>query len=334
MLIHGYLALQCAIVLALFLTKPLVDYYAVLCVGLSIVAARDLESPADVTWLAILCATVVAGLVLAFGLGEAVQYIPIYIAACLLLGMYGRTSRRAEEARARSDELRAELEVVNRRLRAYAEQAEESAAAQERARLARELHDAATQTVFSMNLTAEAARMAVTEDPGRVPTLLERLQELSRDALAEMRALVRELRPASVADEGLVVVLRRHAAARSRRDGLRIVVEAEGEESGSTAVREALLRVAVEALNNVVKHAGAGSARVTVRFGPSAASLAVSDDGRGFDVAVPVSADSFGLLSMRERVEALGGTLVVRSAPGAGTSVEASLPRAEEEAQP
>jgi signal transduction histidine kinase len=330
---HIYLALQCGIVTCLFLTEPTVDFYGILCVGLSIVATRDLHAPWDIAWLAIVCFAVTAGLILAFGAAAAVGYIPVYIAASLVLGLYGRTSRKAEAARARSEELRAELEAANRRLRAYAERAEEAAAATERTRLARDLHDAATQTVFSMNLTAEAARMALVDDPGRVPPLLERLQELCRDALGEMRSLVRELHPPTIAEEGLAAALQRHAAARERRDGMRVIVTVQGTERGSMEVREILYRAAVEALNNVAKHAGVPEARVEVCFAAASAGLTVTDTGKGFDVSAPRSPESFGLLAMGERADALGGSVRVHSTPGAGTRVEVSLPLDEEERQ-
>jgi signal transduction histidine kinase len=330
---HVHLALQCGIIMALFLTKPSIDYYGVLAILLSVVAGRELPDRWDVAWLAILCAVAIAGIFLDFGVSAGAGYVPVYIAGCLVLGLYGRASRKTEAARARSDELRAELEAANRRLRRFAEQAEEAAAAQERARLSRELHDAATQTVFSINLTAEAARMARKEDPDRVPALLDRLQELARDALAELRSLVHELRPATGVEEGLVPALERHASLRERRDGLKVSIRADGGEQGSIAVKEVLYRAAVEALNNVVKHAEVSEARVELSFSPTEAVMRVSDAGKGFDTSKVGAAESFGLISMRERVEALNGVMSVRSAPNAGTDVEVRLPLSAEAAE-
>jgi signal transduction histidine kinase len=325
--IHVHLVLQLAIVMALFLTEPTVDFYAILIVQLSVVATRELPSRRDVAWLAILCVMVVLGLLLAYGpVGEVLSYIPTYVAACLLLGLYGRATKKAEAARARSDELLAELGAANERLRAYAEEAEEAAAAQERARLSRELHDAATQTVFGINLTAEAARLALTEDPARVPALLDRLQELASGALAELRTLVGELHPAAVETEGLVRSLKRHAASRERRDGIRIGVTAQGEEAGSPAVKKALFRAAVEALNNATKHSLSPEVTIDLSFTAAAAAVRVHDSGVGFDPSAPLPEGSFGLASLREEIQALGGELCVRSAPGAGTELEASLP--------
>ena len=141
-----------------------------------------------------------------------------------------------------------------------------------------------------------------------------------------MRSLVRELRPPTVAEEGLVKALQRYAATRERRDGLRVALRVHGEERGSAEIREILFRAAVEALNNVARHAGVSEASVELSLGADAAAITVSDPGRGFDVSAPRPPESFGLLSMRERVEALGGSMSVHSAPGAGTSVEVRLP--------
>jgi signal transduction histidine kinase len=328
---HVLLALQCLVVIALLLTRPRFDFYGMLFIGLSIMAGTDLPPRASVVWIAVLCVVSVLALVASYG-GQAAQYAPVYIAGCLIIGLYGRATRNAEAARARSEELRTELESANRRLHAYAERAEEAAAEQERAHLARDLHDAATQTVFSMNLTAETARIALKESPDKVEGLIDRLQELARDALAEMRTLVRELRPSSVVDEGLVKSLERLAALRERRDGIRVTLVVRGEEEGGVEVKETIFRTAREALNNIAKHAGVKESRLDLSFGSEDIALLVQDAGRGFDPAAARRTGSYGLLAMRERVEALDGTLQVRSAPGAGTEIEARFPLAAREA--
>jgi signal transduction histidine kinase len=328
---HLLLALQSLVVIALLLTDPKLDYYALLFVGLSIVAGSSLPPRASMVWVGMLCLVAVLGLVTGFG-AKAAAFAPTYVAGCLIIGLYGRASRNAETARARSEELRAELEAANRRLHAYAERAEEAAAEQERSHLARDLHDAATQTVFSMNLTAETARIALKESPDKVEGLIDRLQELARDALAEMRTLVRELRPSSVVDEGLVKSLERLAALRERRDGIRVTLVVRGQEEGGVEVKETIFRTAREALNNIAKHAGVKESRLDLSFGSEDIALLVQDAGRGFDPSAARQAESYGLLAMQERVEALGGTLKVRSAPGAGTEIEARFPLAAREA--
>ncbi len=346
-LLQPLLALAAAITLGLLFTRPRFDYFALLFVALSLSVTRYLELEASPYWLGGLCAALTLGLLATFGLAEGLSYIPTYIAGVLLIGLYGRAHRKAEEARARSEELAARLQEANRLLKKYSARAEEVAAAQERTRLARELHDAVTQTVFSMNLTAEGARLACEADPRKVPGMLDRLQELGRDALSEMRALVDELRPRSVAELGLVGSLRKHLAMRRRRDGLEARLEVRGKERGGEAVQEALFRTAQEALNNVVRHSGVKEAAVELAYGRSEVCLRVRDAGRGFRPAsVPAAGDepasrpednllrepaaaggqSFGLINMRERVEALGGSFRLVSAPGDGTTVEARVP--------
>lgn len=323
-LIQPWLFLQTALVVVLILTPPLQDYHAVLFLSLGLVSTKYLRPNLDVAWLVVFCAAATAGLMLAWGPAEGLTYLPSYWMGILFLGLYGRARRRAEEARAGSDALVGQLREANEKLRAYAAQAEEVAAAQERNRLARELHDAATQTVFSITLTAEAARMACGEDPSRVPELLDRIREAGAEALAEMRGLVSDMRPRSVAADGLVPTLRQHLSLRERREQLRAVLSVEGEERGSLAAKETLLGVAQEALNNVVKHARVGEAEVTLSFGPDQAELRVRDAGRGFDSAA--MAAGFGLASMRQRVQARQGTLRVSSRPGGGTEVVARVP--------
>jgi signal transduction histidine kinase len=326
---HITLAIQTLIVIALLLTRPHTDFYAMLFVAMSIFAVHDLSDGQGLLWLGIFCAAIVGGLIAAFG-PRAPGFFPPFIAGCLLIGLYGRAMRNAEAARTRSDELRAELEAANRRLLAYAERAEEAAAERERANLARDLHDAATQTVFSMSLTAGAARIAVRNDPEKVPALIDRIQELAQDALGEMRTLVRELRPRSVVDEGLVPSLEQLAALRKRRDGLHVTLAVRGAEEGTTEMKEAIFRTAREALNNVAKHSGVKESRLELSFGAREIALLVQDSGTGFDSAGARGPESFGLLAMRERIEALGGSLVVRSAPGAGTEIDARVPLARE----
>jgi signal transduction histidine kinase len=315
---HVTLALQTLVAIALLLTKPAMDYYAVLFIALGIVAGRSLTSRGCIVWLTVFCVATTVALWEAFG-SRAPNFFAVYIAGILLNGFYGRTSQRSEQ-------LVAKLGEANLRLHAYAERSEEAAAAQERTYLARELHDAATQTVFSMSLTAETARIAVKNDPQKVPALIDRLEELAREALAEMRTLVRELRPSSVVEEGLVKSLEQLILLRKRRDDLKVTLTVGGDEQGSAEMKETIFRTVREALNNIAKHAGVKESHVDLSFASQEITLMVKDSGRGFDPARERHPETFGLLAMRERLEALGGSLVVRSAPGAGTEIRAQVP--------
>jgi PAS domain S-box-containing protein len=215
-----------------------------------------------------------------------------------------------------------ESEQLERELRG---QAAALAAAEERAHLARELHDSVTQALFSMTLTTRAVELLLARDPTAAAAKLGELRELQRDALAEMRGLIFELRPGSLEQDGLVQALRTHAAAVQGRSGLPIDLDVRAPERLPLQIEDTLFRISQEALHNAVKHAAAHQARVELGVEGGVARLSVSDDGIGFDEAA-VGSGRVGLASMRARAERLGGRLTVASVPGQGTTVEVSLP--------
>ncbi|MBX3030245.1 MAG: GAF domain-containing protein [Chloroflexi bacterium] len=206
-------------------------------------------------------------------------------------------------------------------------QAAEIAASSERAHLARELHDSVTQALFAMTLVTRSIEVLLPRDRDAAIAKFDELRQLQREALAEMRSLLFELRPASLERDGLVQALRTHGAALESRVGLSVLVEAELPDRLPLDVEEALYRVAQEALHNVVKHARATQVRVRLERRGRAACLSVEDDGQGFDER-GVTEAQLGLAGMRARAGRLGGTVSIRSRPGAGTTVEALVPMA------
>ena len=204
-------------------------------------------------------------------------------------------------------------------------QAAELASSEERAHLARELHDSVTQALFSMTLISRSIELLLDRDPSAVPAKLASLRDLQREALAEMRALIFELRPGNVEEHGLIQALRTHSASLSGRIGLPVVVEGELTERPSIEVEETLYRIAQEALHNVVKHAGAREVRLDVSRDAEGVRVRVEDDGRGFDPTT-VPDGHLGLAGMRSRAERLGGRLTVTAAPGRGTVIEVVVP--------
>ena len=205
--------------------------------------------------------------------------------------------------------------------------AQELAVVEERNRLARELHDAVTQTLFSASLIAEVLPDIWENDPDDGRKLLKELRQLSRGALTEMRALLLELRPAALAEAELGVLLRQLAEAASGRTSVPITVTVEGKCEIPSDVHIAIYRVAQEALNNIVKHAHASQVAInlccnkpSVNDEKSVVELHIHDDGRGFD-PVCVSPDQMGLRIMRERAEAVGATLEIKSKPESGTQI-------------
>ena len=202
--------------------------------------------------------------------------------------------------------------------------------AEERSRLARDLHDALTQRLFSLNLTLEAAAATATgADPGPTVDAIHQARGLVDSALAELRALIFELRPPALESDGLVGALRKHAALLSRAYAVPVTVtdaRPPGAAAPSAAGEQELWRVAEEALSNALRHAEASEIGVTVE-GDRYTVLSVADDGVGFDPAArSIAARRLGLVSMRERIEAAGGTFEIVSAPGQGTTVRASVP--------
>ena len=214
------------------------------------------------------------------------------------------------------------------------EASRERSIAEERNRLARDLHDTLTQRLFSLNLTLEAAAATATgSDPAPTMEAIHQARALTDGALAELRTLIFELRPPELDADGLAGALRKHGELLSRVHGVAVTVTddlaADGLGLGSEVERQ-LLRVAEEALSNAMRHAGASAVTVTVASDADGRSvrLVVADDGQGFDPAArSIASRKLGLISMRERVEAAGGTLEIVSGPGQGTTVRATVPR-------
>jgi signal transduction histidine kinase len=212
---------------------------------------------------------------------------------------------------------------------ADARRREAEQAAAERQRIARDLHDSVSQTLFSLSLHAGIARHELSRAgvPAESPlgVSLAEVSELSGAALAEMRGLIFELRPDALAEDGLVAALRRHGAAVSARHGVPVSVEGPPEPLAlSDDAEEQLYRIAQEALANAARHAAASRISVIVRAAADEIALSIADDGLGFDPAASYPGH-LGLGTMRSRAAELGGRLEITSAPGAGTSVELAL---------
>jgi signal transduction histidine kinase len=205
-------------------------------------------------------------------------------------------------------------------------QSEQLATLRERQRLARELHDSVTQSLYSLVLVAEAGRrLAGSGDLQRVEQVVRRLGEIGQQALKEMRLLVYQLRPSALQSEGWIRALQQRLETVERRAGVEARLRVEGTPALPEAVEEELYRIVQEALNNALKHAAAALVVVQVRAEPQGVEIEVTDDGRGFDAQVIEGGGGLGLVTMRERVEKLGGTLTIRSAPGQGTTVRVVL---------
>lgn len=216
--------------------------------------------------------------------------------------------------------------VENVRLRAEAEQV---AVLQERERLARDLHDSVTQSLYSLTLWIEAGqRSAKAGDLARVDEYLERLEEGNRQAIRDMRLLVYELRPPILEREGLVGALRERLDAVEKRSGIQAQLIVQNKLDLPPGVEEGLYRIAQEALNNALKHAVPSSITVRLCACDDGVELEVADDGIGFDLKDVEDKGGMGLENMRQRAVQIRGSLAVTSAPGEGTRVCVQLPKA------
>ncbi|WP_329298885.1 GAF domain-containing sensor histidine kinase [Streptomyces sp. NBC_00659] len=207
------------------------------------------------------------------------------------------------------------------------ERSRELTIAEERSRLAHELHDAVSQKLFSLRLTAQAAATLVDRDPSRAKGELQHVAALAAEATEELRAAVVELRPAALDEDGLVATLRTQIQVLDRAHSARVTFSSHGVRALPASQEEAVLRVSQEALHNALRHSGAARVDVTLdRRGPGAV-LHVRDDGSGFDpTAIRSAGRHLGLVSMRDRASGVGGTLTVESAPGKGTVIEMEVP--------
>jgi PAS domain S-box-containing protein len=236
-------------------------------------------------------------------------------------------AQEAEHRRILEQRITERTEELNRANELLQQKAAQEAVVTERTRLARDLHDAVTQTLFSATLIADVLPDIWQANEGEGKRRLEELRQLTRGALAEMRTLLVELRPNALVEVPLSTLLRQLSEALTGRARIDIQASSEGERKLPPDVQVALYRIAQEALNNVVKHSKASQAAVLLRLGDQVR-LSVTDNGAGFDPA-SVTADHLGLKIMSERSEVIGAKFSLYSEPGEGTQVTVTWPAKE-----
>ena len=214
----------------------------------------------------------------------------------------------------------AAIALTNARL---SERSRELSVLEERSRLAGDLHDAVSQKLFSLRVRARAAAVLAGRDPARAAAEMEAVAQLGAEAHAELRAVIDGLAPPELGEAGLAESLRRYAVLAGRAHGVAVGFEAAVLPVLGERQEAALYRVAQEALHNALRHAGAGRIAIALSRSPRRVILEVTDDGAGFAAGAP---EGLGFASMRGRAAAVGGTLTIRSAPGAGTTVRLAVP--------
>ena len=207
------------------------------------------------------------------------------------------------------------------------DKARQAAVLEERRRLARELHDSVTQSLYGISLQAEAGARALLDGEAQPAGVsLQEIQDTTREAQTEMRLLLFELRPPMLEEQGLAAALQARLRAVEARAGLSIRFDARGQGELTAESEQELYRIAQEALNNVLKHAHASQVDVSLTLAGGEATLEIHDDGIGMDTSASNHGGQ-GLAGIRERVERLGGRLVLDGSPRSGTCVRVEVPR-------
>jgi signal transduction histidine kinase len=325
---HLYLAIQLGLALLIMLLPPNHFYSAGLGLVLSAQAVLLLPGRQAYAWIGAITGVMLFGLVRGQGLLNGLSLGLLYFAGYLFTGAYAAAVGRATASQERSAALLSDLRHAHEQLRSYSAQAEQIAVLEERHRLARDLHDSVMQALYGLVLSAEgAARKLAEGHAGLVGERLVDIRRTAQSALHEMRLLIFELRPPDLQKEGLLAALQTRLDAVELRAGVKASLQVEGDGSLPGELEAGLYRVVQEALNNALKHSGAESVVVSLRFHAEAIELEVVDDGIGFDVDAAQSGGGLGLRGMHERAAQLGGKLSLHSRPRRGTRVRLEVPK-------
>jgi signal transduction histidine kinase len=317
-----YLVIQTGLIFTLLGLPDSTDFFAALFVIPSMQVMQRLSSKTWIWggWIG-LCTLATTLLLLKSNGNQAFALVLIYTAGNVFYGFYAKATRQAQITRVENLALARELQETNQKLQAYSAQMEQLVVARERNRLARDLHDSVTQTVFSMTLTTQSALLLLEREPARVGAQLDRLGQLARNALSEMQLLISELKPEDAGGKGLVANLRRYLAGGYFPEDLSIDLEVQGDQSLGQVEEQNLFRIVQEALNNIVKHAQTCKAQVRLHL-TEPMWIEIEDQGRGFDLQYARGdGRRMGLHSMRERATEIGWDLQISTSPGTGTCV-------------
>ncbi|MDQ0087145.1 signal transduction histidine kinase [Paenibacillus anaericanus] len=216
-----------------------------------------------------------------------------------------------------------EQEVVEK------EQAAETAVLEERRRLARDLHDTVSQQLFAIHMAASSLPKVLVTNEAQAKIVLDQLIQMSNSAQRQMRALIAQLRPMELVGKTLAEALDQWFPDYCRQNGLKGMKDMDLQGDLSEAKEHQLFLITQEAMANIVKHAGAKLVSLSLREGPRQVVLSISDDGQGFSSSYQKQG-SYGLSTMRERAEKLGGHVEIISKPGAGTTIRVHIPKFEE----
>jgi signal transduction histidine kinase len=319
-----YLALYVILIVYLLSLPNSADFFGILFVVPSMQIMLRHDPRLGWLWI-VACAFLMGFFYFRFFGAQVVAVAAVNTAGNIFFGSYALITRRAQLAQVQNQALAQELEGANNQLRDYLVKVEQLAVAKERNRLARELHDSVTQTVFSMTLTVQSALLLYERDPIQVEHQLERLSQLANSALSEMQILIDELRPDKNVQGGLLPALRKHIADRQVQQDLHVILDVQGNGTLKPSEEQGLFRIAQEALNNIVKHAHTQQAHLTLHLS-DLYWMEIADQGQGFDLENASGQGKIGLHSMQERAAEIGWDLHITSSPVSGTRIRVEKP--------
>jgi signal transduction histidine kinase len=308
-----YFTIQTLLLTGLIVLARTSDVFGLLFFTLGIQVVLTLPSRASIAWV-VLFYLIDSGGALMYRGQEGIVNVLFNAAVFVLTFVFAKSLRETEIARDQNQQLLEELRAAQR-------QVQDLAVAEERNRLARDLHDSVKQQIFATIMQLGTARMLLERDTNAARDHLLEAEQLAKQSGAELSLLIHQLRPVALADKGLVEAIQAYVADWSRQSSIGAEVRAHGNDTLGPAAEHALLRVTQEALANVARHSHATAVTIDLDLTADSVILKIADNGRGFDASA--TPKGVGLDSMRERLEALGGRLLVESVPGAGTTIAA-----------
>jgi signal transduction histidine kinase len=322
---HLFLTVQTLLVFGASLLYFDLDFFAILYLPLTIQAGLLLERPRARMWFAIFILFSIVGQHFQFGWPASLPFSLLYIAAIITVVLLIENTLNSQAAKEQIEKLLLELKAANLQITALAEQAEEMAVLEERNRLARELHDSVAQTLYGLNLRSEAAlrkwRDGITDG---MADYLDDFQQSTQRTLQETRLLIHELRPDTLRENGLKIALMKRLENVERRSGVELILRMDEVENMPTKLEFALYQIAVEALNNTLKHARANQVAINLVCKDAVIHMAIQDDGVGLPKAFQ---GGLGIQGMRERAAQVDAKISIASPglAGRGTSVSVEV---------
>ncbi|HSG41858.1 MAG TPA: sensor histidine kinase [Anaerolineales bacterium] len=322
-----YFTIQAGIVITLLLLplypfdNPMTtDFFALLFIPLFVQAIFYFPKPASYYWAIALTAASVTTLHIQYGLSDGIKFSLTYILGYAMIFFLAIFYLNAEEAKE-------ELNKANLKLQEYAAKIETLAVAEERNRLARDLHDSVTQSLYSLTLFAEAAADELSA--GELDTVgnhLKELRQTSRQALQEMRLMIFELRPPELEKKGLTLALQERLEAVESRAGIETSIQVNFTERLNPKLELGLYSIAREAMNNILKHSKATKVNITLNKENEKLILEIRDNGIGLDDSAEKFSSGLGIKGMQERANQIGASLNLERVPEGGTLLKVEVP--------